>query len=97
MEWRDSTSGDKTPAAAGRTPAAPSVPRAAPVAPSAPVSTGDVELVAVTSKKKFSLGGLSQRDALMLWIGAGVLAAAGGAAVVLKRLLGKKEAQNEKE
>lgn len=91
LEWLDSTRGERTPAAR--------VPVATPVAlaPPVPAAPGDGELVAVapTNKRTPSLGSLSRRDALMLWIGAGFLAAAGGAALVLKRVLGKKKAQAE--
>jgi len=106
LEWLDSTSGEKASVVVAR-PVAPtaSVPLAMPVAmpvavaPPVPAATGDVELVAAApkNKRKQSLGGLNRRDALMLWIGAGFLAAAGGAALVLKRALGKKKAQTEQD
>jgi serine/threonine protein kinase len=111
LQWLDSTS-DQGPSAPVARPAAPSVPLAAPVVaaavapkmplavpvtPPVPAPTVDVELAAVTPKKKLSLGGLSRRDTLMLLVGAGVLAAAGGTAVVLKRVLARKNAQTERE
>jgi len=106
LEWLDSTSGEPAPlavarpvAAAASVPLAAPVAAAVPVAPPAPASTANVELVVVTPKKerKQAVGGLSRRDALMLWIGAGFLAVAGGAALIFKRILGRKKAQNEQE
>jgi serine/threonine protein kinase len=112
LEWLDSTSSGGAPAPVARAAlATPSAPLATPVAPAAvaakvpltvpvtpaPAPSVDVELAAVTPKKQRSLGGLSRRDTLMLLVGAGVLAAAGGAAVVLKRVLARKNTRTEHE
>ncbi len=107
LDWLDSTSGEEVPApvaspvrAAQSVPLATpvagrAVPVAAPVAPPVAAATADVELVAVTPKKKSSRAWLSRRDALMLWVGAGFLAVAGGVGLILKRVLGKKNKTGE--
>lgn len=95
LDWLEVNDGAETSIPAAKPAAAPSVPPAAPVAPPAAAKNVDVELVAAMPKNESAVGWLSRRDALMLWIGAGILAAASGTALVVKRIVDRKKAKRE--